>query len=312
MSFFARNIKAQPAVSATSASSQSPARPQTVPVSTPAFQRKQEPVAQKQPEVVAQQAQQTKEAKPFKLTDAKIAFAKQHHRYIKTDGSGDLSLAGAVNYWKKNSDVIYVPAYHVAGTQEAVRALILAYDPHANIALAIKEAYTITSVENPAIKAKYNAEIASAKSSRETDKTQVKEESLSLESLDQIVEKIKNKDFTVVETTTNRMLNGNVVQETKLVSRKKKGTKRNQTFAERHAETPEGFVLDVSLMRANGTGSKTVKAFTALSKKKVFPGYKLASNTVEGMAHALNLLGRPEDIPRFTELLNAAQFEQHA
>jgi hypothetical protein len=293
MSFFARNIKAQ---TATPVLSQQQSRPQTTVVSPTVVEKKQE--------VLPEQTQvSSKQTKVFKLTDAKIALAKQNHRYIKTDGSGDLSLAGAINYWKKNPAVIYVPAYHVAGSQEDVRNLIQSYDPSANILLAMRDSYTINNFETPAVKAKFTAELTSAKSSRETEKTQVKEDAISFASLDDIVEKIKNKNFTVVETTSNRLMNGSVIQETKLVSRKKKGSKRNQTFAERHADTPEGFVLDVSLLRANGTGSKTVRAFTALSKKKVFPGYKLASNTVEGMAHALNLLGRPEDVPRFTELL---------
>jgi hypothetical protein len=234
----------------------------------------------------------------IKITQAKIDQALSNHRYIKVDGNGELMLTGAVNYWKDHPEFVYVPKYRLAGAVEKLRSRLVELGVKTTeINNLVSNAYTKDSV-NAKHKDAFENEVSLA---RDFKRSKPKEEVLSL-NLTEVVDKIKNKDYTVVATVT-RNKDGILVQEAKSDSRRRKSSNRNSSFAERYSDIESGFVFDVSSLTADGKGAKTIKSPTEASSKKVLSGLNLASITSEGMKNALALLGKSERLAEFEKIL---------
>jgi hypothetical protein len=232
----------------------------------------------------------------FKLSESRIQNAASTHRYIKADGNGDLMLTGASNYWRQHPTYIYVPRYRISGSEDDVRLRLREYGvSDREINDVISTSYTMSSVEFER-KHEFEVEIERAK---EFKKNRPKDK-VTLLDLNDVHSKVKNRDFTVVSTVTKNK-DGILVQEAK--QSKRKGVKRNMTFQERVDNIEDGFVLDVSTLTSDGKGSKYIKAPTELSSKKPFSDFRLVSNSLDGMRHALTLLGHESRLPEFEQLL---------
>ena len=231
----------------------------------------------------------------FKLSEAKIQNARTAHRYIKADGNGDLMLTGASNYWREHPEYHYIPRYRIAGSEDDIRFRLREYGINdREINELISTSYTLSSVEFER-KHEYEKEIELIK---EFKKTKPKDKVLLLDLAD-VHSKVKNRDFTVVSTFTKNK-DGILVQEAK--QSKRKGIKRNMSFKERVENIEDGYVLDVSTLTSEGKGSKYMKAPTELSSKKPIRDFRLVSNNVDGMRHALTLLDEQSRLPEFEVL----------
>jgi len=236
-------------------------------------------------------------APSIKLTQNKIDSAINNHRYIKTDGNGELMLTGASNYLKDHPTIVYVPKFRLVGEVERIRAILTEFGARpTDINSAFASAYTCTSILREQ-KFAFEHEVNMA---REFKKNRPKETVKAL-NVDDVFKNIKDKDYTVVSTVTKNK-DGILVQEAKSSS-KRKGNKRNLTFLERFESIESGFALDVSTLTADGKGAKTIKAPTEASSRKMLPGLALASTTAEGMRNALKLIGRPERSIEFDSIL---------
>jgi len=227
----------------------------------------------------------------FKLTEAKIQLAQNNHKYIKADGNGDLMITGASNYWIQHPTYHYIPRFRIAGSVEDIRSLLKDYGlGERELNEVISNSYNLNSVEFER-KQEFEREVEEVK---EYKKNRPKDR-VPLLDLSDVHSKVKSRDFTVVSTVTKNK-DGILVQEAK--KNKRKGIKRNMSFQERVENVEDGFVLDVSTLTSDGKGSKYIKAPTELSSKKPFNDFRLVSNTLDGMRHALTLLGQEN---RFTE-----------
>ena len=235
-------------------------------------------------------------------TEEKKQAAVNSHTYIKIgDKRGSLLLSGAPKQWKTNPTLTYIPSLRVVGTAADLRR-VLADVP--NIDRLVAGGYNGTSAVG-ALKAQYEGEVAAQKAfsksqSKKTTKS-VTREGRSISEYAAMVEEasVKPEDS---RTAGRRSPKGKSKSRSKSPKRKSKGRskspksrskspkRKTKPLADKIAALSANKVMDVSNLKADGSGAKTMDVPGPKSKKMRVLGYSIVSDNKRGINNAAKQL----------------------
>lgn len=223
-----------------------------------------------------------------KLTQDTINKASAGHYYIKAgEKGGHLQLSGAPKRWAKaeTANDIYVPGFRVAGNHAAVQSLLKQSNlSDADIQVAIKDAYT--NANQDAMKTRFEAETNAAMAYRKNAPVKATRPTISLAELGGIITNIKGEKPTRGPGAGRGRAKAT---EGAQGSPGRRGVRR--PLNERLGALPEGKVLDVSAMKADGTGVKMIGQPKPSSKKIGVEGLRIVSSNPDNFYAAVHMLG---------------------
>jgi hypothetical protein len=206
--------------------------------------------------------------------------ARADHKYIKIGGTGGhLVLSGAPKRWEKSPTDVYVSSLRVAGNPLEIRQVFTSLGHNVDDHLA--QAFTAQNFQTT-MKAAYDAEVAAykqykkqkdaLKAARGGPEVHLGDLQYYIDHLAQAVPTAK----TVAASPRRRA-----------AAKARKG----KSLLDRVRALKAGKVLDVSKMKADGTGAKSIKAPTAKSKKFGVPGLAIVSDSAAQFDRAMDMLG---------------------
>lgn len=213
----------------------------------------------------------------FKITADKTQLAKDKHYYIKvgTPSVSHLSLTGCQGRWKKEPNFIYLPTFRLAGSNEAVRAVLKqnAYS-EADINNAIKHAYSATNQGGD-----FQKEMEACQAFRST-KPKVAKNPVTAESLKLLLK----GELKLVPRNT-------ITQPSRVTTNSKV-----EPIASQLANLAEDKYLDVSKMKANGSNitKRPLAVLNKRTKRVAIDSVRIISSNEENLVAALRLLGKTD------------------
>lgn len=224
-----------------------------------------------------------------KITDDTIASARATHSYIDANGkSNKKSILGAKNHFAKHPEDVYVCDYHVVGTPDAVRSMLVASGlPESEANRAIAAGYTSSNFQTT-MKAQFEAELASRMAFNQSNPKKKSKDTganfVHLREIPGVLQGIKNAD------KAKKTPRGSKPAKAKK-SPKKPGVR--QTIDKRISGLKPGKVLDVSNMTEDGDKVKPIDVPGEKSKKYGVEGLQIVSSNFENFERAVNSL--PDD-----------------
>jgi hypothetical protein len=257
------------------------------------------------------------------------------------DKRGSLSVTGAPAMWKKDSTFVYLPNLRVAGRSSDVQRVLgelglIEPDIRAELAaahragsensaafmaeveevkamkargktggtkaktaqLAHSIAYYAEQVDSATVESKAGTERKSRSPKKGVKKTAAKKGKSRSKSASPKAKKAGAKKGTKKAGTKSK-------SRSKSASPKKRGSPKGKRGAKPLAEKlealAEGKVMDVSNLRADGSGAKVVVQPGAKSKKVLVPGFRLVSDKKNGIKAAAKLLGDESVVQRWMD-----------
>jgi hypothetical protein len=274
-------------------------------------------------------------------TQAKADAARKAGTYIKLgDKRGSLSLTGAAAMFKKDKNFQYFPDLRVAGNRNDVERILVELgstpadvrDAHVYRAgdetsagflaeveevkamkargktggtkaktaqLAHSIAYYAEQVDSATVESKAGTERKSRSPKKGVKKTAAKKGGKSRsKSASPKAKKAGAKKGAKKAGSKSK-------SRSKSASPKKRGSPKGKRGAKPLAEKlealAEGKVMDVSNLRADGSGAKVVAQPGAKSKKVLVPGFRLVSDKKNGIKAAAKLLGDESVVQRWMD-----------
>jgi len=237
--------------------------------------------------------------------------AVEGHFYFKVgEKGGQLLLSGAPGRWRKPeyAGYIYIPTLRLAGNPEEIRSVLQSQGMQSNqVEDYINSAYTSqnysVSVNQGGLKEHYDNEVnqyLTFKNSQTTQKGVSDGPTVSLEMLAYLVDNLPQA--TTGKTSTRPKLSG----QTRVTSPVKRSG-RKISLTTRLQQLQPNKVLDVSNMKDEGTGIKSIDKPGPGSKKIGLPEWPIVSSHADKYSLALELLGIPSDqmhtyMQRFNQL----------
>lgn len=259
-------------------------------------------------------------------TQEKQDAATKGRYYIKLgDKRGQLLLSGAAKKWQTDPSFAYVPSLRVAGTPEDIER-VLGEDAREHL----RQAYTGASAAG-AMKSQYESELADLKSGgrKGGKKAASRAPTLSISRYAAMVDEATVKGAAPRSPSKSPKRSGSPKRAGKSPKRGGKSPKRAgkspkragkspkragrksaaspgakrgaRPLAEKLAKLAEGKVMDVSALRADGSGAKTTKAPTDRSKKILATGYPIVSDNKTGINAAARQLEDPALVEAWVE-----------
>ena len=204
--------------------------------------------------------------------------AADRHKYVKAEGGGELLLSGAQKRWAdpQHAGDVYVPKLRLVGTPAQVITLLRGYGiQDAQIQGWIDEAYTAQNYQT-VFRDRFLQEIAVYEQYKKAKELTKKGPVVTLADVTTIFEAIKG-GVTIGKPTTVKTPTG-------------RGG-RSETLLQRLTKLEAGKVIDVSNMKDNGTGAKTIKKPGGASKKRGVEGLNIVSSDFNNYKRAVEMLG---------------------
>ena len=265
-------------------------------------------------------------AKPWTEEKKKAALAARN--YIKIgDKRGQLLLSGAAKRWETDPTFVYVPSLRVAGTPQDIER-ILGADARAHVA----QGYTAASVQGAqraayeaeladlaanrtkaakkAVAADTGVSIAryaalvdeatveggAARSPRgrspRAKSASPKAKKAGRKSASPKAKKAGRKSASPKRKAGRKSASPKAKKAGRKSAGSPKGKRGARPLATKIADLSEGKVMDVSKLRVDGSGAKSIKIPTSARSTKVqVPGYRIVSDNKRGINAAAKILG---------------------
>ena len=217
--------------------------------------------------------------------------ALQQHKYIKLGGKGaHLLLSGALARWKKPEGVadIYIPSLRVAGNPAVIRQVLLKLgSPPQEVEAHIQNSYNSQNINDPAVRARFDAEVDALKQYKKAVDTQKKYTAGPAVTLDRLDYYLEHLDQTRVTARAPAAGSPAAAPAGSPRGRVQPLLKRLQ------AAKAKGKVLDVTKMDpVKGTNVKMITLAPGTRKLGVnLAQLPLVSNNRENYVRAVQMLG---------------------
>ena len=224
-------------------------------------------------------------------TQALAAEAAAQQKYIKLgDKGGFLKITGAKQKWAKDPSYVYIPQLRVAGSQADVRRVLLALgNSPAQVDGYIASGYTKVGAEGP-MKTAFEAEVAvvrgPSKARKPRSPSRVKLDDLDyFSNLKNMSKEPRKKVTKKKKKAAKKKKRGKSPASKKREAAKKKAESQKKKFealrtAAKNAKD-KGMVVDISALKVDGTGRKTVKMSKKMTAVPGYPG--IVSTTKSGV-----------------------------